>query len=176
MEETTVQVGKTYLARIDVRDLPFVSAFNWSPFRVRGHLYARTRVGGKQTLMHQLILRAWGFRTKGDHRNGDGLDNTRENLRPCTHKQNMWNRRKPKGRSSSRFKGVSREPAAQNEKVWRATIQANGRKMHLGLFANEADAAVAYDDAALRFFGEFALTNFPHRLEDSCTISRTNQI
>lgn len=90
-----------------------------------------------------------------DHRNGDGLDNRRENLRPATDKQQMRNRPKIPG-STSRYKGVFRAPTGR----WTAQIKYDHKSRHIGMFATEEAAARAYDEAARRAFGEFARTNF----------------
>ena len=91
-----------------------------------------------------------------DHINGDGLDNRRENLRICTTLKNCQNRQKQRQTSSSVFKGVSWYP---NRKKWVAYIKVNGIQLHLGYFTSEYNAAVCYNLAAKKYFGEFALTN-----------------
>lgn len=96
-----------------------------------------------------------------DHRNGDRLDNRRGNLRIATHGQNMVNRR---GGGASIYLGVTR-----NRMNWQARIvplgtgreKANSQRICLGTFADEAEAARAYDRAAREYHGEFARLNFP---------------
>ncbi len=92
-----------------------------------------------------------------DHKNGNGHDNSYDNLRPCTRSQNMANSGK-RVNNTSGFKGVSWHPQA---KKWRAYIKVNGRQISLGLFDLKEDAAKAYDKAAKKYFGEFAVLNFP---------------
>jgi hypothetical protein len=103
-------------------------------------------------LMHNLIM----GRTRIDHRNGNGLDNQRHNLRPATNGQNMHNRRANIGHSSQ-YKGVH---WAANCGKWVARITLDGNRRCLGYFVNEVDAALAYDAAARELFGEFARPNF----------------
>lgn len=91
-----------------------------------------------------------------DHRNCDSLDNRRDNLRIVTHAENMRNRRKRKN-TSSRYIGVS---FRKKRKRWDANIRHNGRKIWLGSFTNEIDAAKAYDDAARKYHIKFARLNF----------------
>ncbi len=89
-----------------------------------------------------------------DHINGDGLDNRECNLRLCTSQQNKMNQKKTRG--SSMYKGVR---WVKRDKKWRTTIQFNKKKIHLGIFQDEAEAALAYNEAALKYFGEFARLN-----------------
>lgn len=78
-----------------------------------------------------------------------------EHLRICSSRQNQHNRRPPKT-SRARFKGVRWD---KERRKWKAVITVDGRKVDIGRFADETDAARAYDAAALQYFGEFALTN-----------------
>jgi hypothetical protein len=107
----------------------------------------------KHIFMHRLILGTPpGIRT--DHADGNGLNNTRTNLRIATASQNVANKRKWLKPTSSQFKGVG-----WNKGKWRAYLQCDGRFIHLGLFDTEHDAALAYNSAALQLFGEFAKLN-----------------
>ncbi|MCJ7730610.1 MAG: beta-Ala-His dipeptidase [Sedimentisphaerales bacterium] len=93
-----------------------------------------------------------------DHRNNDSLDNRKANLRLATHSQNSCNRRKIKSKTSSRFIGVCFDKYRER---WTAYIRFHGRRIWLGRFKNEMDAAKAYDEAARKYHGEFARLNFP---------------
>ena len=91
-----------------------------------------------------------------DHKNGDGLDNNWDNLRPCSYSQNSQNRRRGI-RNTSGFKGVT-----SSKRRWKALIDRGDRsKEYLGTFLTRELAARAYDDAAKKRYGEFALLNFP---------------
>jgi hypothetical protein len=92
-----------------------------------------------------------------DHINHNGLDNRLANLRPVTHMQNVWNRRKFKSPSRSKYKGVD---FAKDMKRWRARIRVNGKRIYLGSYKNEIDAAKAYDKAAKKYHGPYAAINF----------------
>ena len=78
-----------------------------------------------------------------------------ENLRVCTDSQNQSNRR-PRDGATSRYKGVSWDAETQK---WRAFIYANKKRIFIGRFLTELEAASAYNAAALKYFGEFARIN-----------------
>ncbi|MHC4566413.1 MAG: 5'-3' exonuclease H3TH domain-containing protein, partial [Planctomycetota bacterium] len=101
-----------------------------------------------------------------DHINRNRLDNRKANLRPATAAQNGQNRVKyRKGKYSSKYKGVSRR---RSRMPWRATIRVNGRPKHLGSFTSEVRAAKAYDRAAKKYHGEFAVLNFSESRWSPC--------
>lgn len=90
-----------------------------------------------------------------DHINHNPLDNRRSNLRVCSNTENM------RGRglfcnNTSGYKGVSVEKSTNS---WRAYINGNGKRIHIGTFPTALEAALAYDEAAIKYFGEYALTN-----------------
>lgn len=93
----------------------------------------------------------------------DRIDNNghyeRGNIQFVSAACNMRKRRKITGKCSSVFKGVYWHKSKMGKSKWRARIEYNGKRYSLGLFINEIDAATAYDEAALEYFGDFALTN-----------------
>lgn len=120
-------------------------------YAVRAH----TPISGRRTLigLHNFVT---GLPFV-DHVNRDGLDNRRANLRPATKSQNAMNAR-IRSDNTSGFKGVT---LTRSTRRWRALIVVDGRREHLGYFDDAAEAARAYDRAALDLFGEFARLNFP---------------
>ncbi len=108
----------------------------------------------KYISIHRLINKTpEGFQT--DHINGNKLDNRKANLRSCTSVQNKWNTGSEIG-SSSLYKGVSK---IKNSKKWLASIKHNNKIIKLGSFYSEEIAALAYNDAAIKLFGDFARLN-----------------
>jgi hypothetical protein len=138
-------------AIVDDADYDSVSRFNWYAERHKRRWYARRQMDGKKQRLHQFILS--GVKSI-DHRDGDGLNNTRQNLRPASRSQNGANQKKIRG--SSRFKGVF-----WHLKKWQVSIHADQKSIYLGRFDKETTAAKAYDAAAKFYFGEFARLNFP---------------
>lgn len=149
MKEIPLTQGK--VALVDDADFERVSRFKWYAVKSHRNWYVRRRQGEGGQWLHHFVF---GEKTKLDHRDNDGLNNQRGNLRPCSNRQNGGNRRPQK--HSSRYKGVT---WWKNQKKWVATINYETR-IHLGYFASEEQAAHAYDAAAKKLFGEFALVNF----------------
>jgi hypothetical protein len=151
-----IPLTKGYEATVDEADYAILSRFNWcysDGYAIRG---VRDRRAGTQATirMHRVILDApEGIEV--DHVNGNRLDNRRANLRLATHKQNLHNLPTP-AHNTSGFKGVS---WCKRSQKWRAYIKVDGKSKHLGLFATAEGAALAYDEAALLYFGSFARTN-----------------
>lgn len=146
------------VAIVDNADFERLSQWKWHAREAPRTWYA-VRSPWKQgkgttIYMHRVIMNALPGQTT-DHRNLDGLDNRHINLRLCTNSQNVANSRK-RANCTSQFKGVSWHKATRK---WRAQIKVNGRKKHLGGFADEHEAARVYNVAARKYFGEFARLN-----------------
>lgn len=157
-----IPLTKGKFAIVDDEDYEWLNKYKWQADKI-GNTYYAVRVvsqrGDRQKIyMHRCIMGA----IRGqeiDHRNGNGLDNKKNNLRFCTRKQNLQNQKPHNG--SSKYKGVSWFKWEAGGK-WRAKIQINYKTIHLGLFNDETDAAKAYDEKAKEIFGEFARPNFEY--------------
>lgn len=149
--------GAGLSATVDDDDAELVAGYSWHLYESRsGGKYARTKIGRATVFMSEVIT----GRKRLDHRNGDGLDNTRDNLRKADSSQNGINSQKRQLRSgaasSSRFKGVSWHRV---NRTWTAYVTFQRKRAYLGSFTDEEDAARAYDEAAVQLHGEFARTN-----------------
>lgn len=148
---------------LDATDYKIVKHFVWrgQQYAGRGFTYAvgsiRNLKSGKYTpvAMHRLILGATA-KEHVDHKNGNGLDNRRGNLRLCSIAENVRNQHARRG--VSRYKGVT---WCKQTKKWYARIKRDRRSYYLGRFSSERTAALAYDQAALRLHEDFANLNFP---------------
>ncbi len=109
----------------------------------------------KTILMHRFILGITDPNIIIDHIDGNGLNNQKTNLRICTRGENSSNRAS-KQNGSSKYLGVC---AIKRERIWQAHIRKNHQIYYLGRFINEKDAAIAYNNAALKLHGEFARLN-----------------
>ena len=87
-----------------------------------------------------------------DHENCDLRDNRWSNLRPASRPENGRNRRISRNNTSG-FKGVCWD---KHKSKWKALIRVNGKRKHLGNFAEVTEAAEAYAEAAHRLHGDFA--------------------
>lgn len=152
----------TNVALVDDEDYALVAGLDWyevvKPRSQTRYAYAtvRTASGGSRTvMMHRLVMRLLDNDPRiVDHQDCDGLNNTRENLRVATHKQNAAN--VPLRRdSTSNYKGVSPHRASGQ---WRARTGAEG-KIALGYYATRHEAAFAYNLGASALYGRFARLN-----------------
>ena len=149
-----IPLTKCKFAIVDDDDYEYLSSFKWcvnaQGYAIRGF----RRNGAKIQVRMHLLVKPRGEGQEVDHINGDKLDNRKSNLRIVTRKQNSYTTKARPGTSS--HKGVS---WSKQKNRWRSRITVNGREIHLGLFCNEIDAAKAYNDAALKHYGEYAKLN-----------------
>lgn len=141
-----------YVTRIDEADKVFTDGRTWyaKAFLSRNTLYVATNVGDKTVLLHSLLAPDW---SRVDHADGNGLNNCRSNLRDGSGFRNEANKGMQRNNTSG-FKGVIRRGSR-----WRAMIGVGGKLIRLGTFGTPEEAAYAYDQAAVSYFGEYAFTN-----------------
>ena len=158
----TIKLTQGKHSIVDDDDYKRLSRYRWYAANTSGKFYYAVRrsprLGSKQRtiLMHRVILNAPDG-TEVDHINGDGLDNRRSNIRLCTCRENSRNQRLDRG-STTGFKGVYFDKRGCKN-PYRATIMVNSEGIYLGSYRNVENAARAYDLAAIKHFGKFALTN-----------------
>ena len=157
-----IDLGQGEWTIVDQEDYYRFGNLKWSAIANNGKLYAacNIKIAPMKTSfvrLHRLILNPPpGLLV--DHKNSKSLDNRRANLRPATRSQNACNRTKRKSNTSSKYIGASLD---KRRGTFTGRIYVNGKKIFLGYFDNEIDAARAYDRAALKYHGEFARLNFP---------------
>ena len=147
-------VNNKGIVLVDDEDYYFLNQYKWN---LAKPCYARTTLynGNKKTIyMHSFIMNTPGGMLT-DHIDGNGLNNQKNNLRIVTKSQNNMNSKKGAG-FTSKYKGVNWD---KDCKKWRAHITLNKKKKHLGVFINEEEAAIAYNEAAKKLFKEYANLN-----------------
>lgn len=147
--------GYSLICLLDTNDYDKVKAYTWYASMSGTTYYAHVNVyrNGKfkKISMHTLLLPC---PTHVDHKDGVGWDNRRNNLRRATFTQNQRNQAGHRN-SASKYKGVWPHSAK-----WQAGIQINkNKRLYLGTFQTEKEAALAYNAAATEYFGEFARLN-----------------
>ena len=158
-KEIKLTQGKVAIVDDDMYD--YLNQWKWYASKSKNSFYVHRvlkRINGKQikTSMHRFIMKP----EKGfviDHLDGNGLNNQKNNLRICTFGQNGMNRGSQSNNKCG-FKGVHFFKNTTN-KNWIAKICYNRKIIHLGTFIDPIEAARAYNDAALKYHGEFAKLN-----------------
>lgn len=162
MREIPLTRGKVTL--VDEEDFDLVSAFRWraSPSVHKGEIIgwyaARSAPRNERPstiYLHRFLLGV-GPDKYVDHRDHDGLNNRRENIRECSHSQNLANQRCNLGGSG--YRGVHLD---RRYGTYIAQIEVEGRRWRSPTTKDPIAAARSYDREARRAFGEFAILNFP---------------
>lgn len=156
MKEILLSRGEKTI--VDDADFAYLSQWKWSLFKwsKSNTYYAGRRCDRKIIYMH-IQLMNYPQNITVDHNDGNGLNDQRSNLRLATQSQQKMNTTK-NSRNTSGFKGVCWD---KTHNKWRVRIGVNGKKINVGRFDNPIDAARAYDEAAIKYFGEFAKLNLP---------------
>jgi hypothetical protein len=152
-----VTLTRGHTAVIDTSDAAMVGMFNWyamvTPHTVYAQRMDRSAPKRRAVLLHRTIIgEKDGLEV--DHKDSDGLNNRRDNLREVTRTQNRMNSRIGKNNSSG-FKGVYLEACSGK---WRAEIVKNHKTTYLGRFTTPEGAHDAYCKASHELHGEFGRT------------------
>lgn len=150
-------VGDNLFGEFDEPDAALVASGTWHTHKTGRRTYVMGRLPGsrKKIYLHRLLM---GFPAGlVDHRDGNGLNNRRENLRVAAgHRQNAQGFQRKRIGATSRFRGVSWD-ASRNK--WAVKIKAGGKNLSAGRFDSEEAAARSYNLAAIEHFGSFAHLN-----------------
>ena len=174
MKQIKLSQGK--VAFVDDEDYEYLNQFRW--YACKAHLrdayyVSRSeRIEGKRKTikMHREIMNA----PKGmdvDHKDGDGLNNQRSNLRVCTRSQNIINSKKVIG-TTSKYIGVS---WSVSHNRWRVYLRVNNKQKFLGQFKTELEAGIIYNIVARRYYGEFVRPNKLTKVSYNQTLTRDTQ-
>lgn len=140
---------------IDKEDYDKVKNYNW---RFNNYGYVIAYKDNRQYALHRVVMECDVTEIIIDHINHNKLHNTKDNLRPCTKKENCRNSKSING--TSKYKGVIWD---KEREIWLASIKVNWVTKFLGRFEIEEEAAKAYDKAAVKYFKEFCYTNFNNK-------------
>ena len=145
----TINTSNGYTFSVDEQDFENVSKWKWIVIKKHNVFYVvrNVYIGGgrsnkkyKRLYLHRFLF---GNDCDGkivDHLDGNGLNNSRSNLRIVSHQQNLRNREGCQSNSKSGYRGVYWHK--QREK-WAASIRHNGKNISLGLYKNIYDAVNA---------------------------------
>lgn len=159
----SVMFGNHYVL-IDDDDYKLISQHTWHIQRGHYTFYAVSNYwkwcnGKKKCIticMHRLIMGIKNKKIFIDHKDHNGLNNQKDNLRPCTHSQNARNRVANIGRI---YRGTHLRKKTTTINKWTASISYNKKSFFLGYFKTEKEAAIAYNKKAIELHGEFANLN-----------------
>lgn len=163
-EIVRISLTQGQTAVVDLVDWPAVSQYRWCADKRKYTFYAKAD-GGK-TRLHKLLAPGKEI----DHKDGDGLNNRRSNLRDVSGSQNQANRRVSSNNKTG-FKGVRKNI---RDGRFRARIKIHGNRLSLGTYETPEQAAHAYDTAAKELHGEFARLNFPNETKEGRGANSSN--
>ncbi len=156
-QQGSIYKGK-YFAQVDDEDYEELIKWRWQAHVVTAKLiyaYREIRSPSSKTRiwMHRVILQLTNEELIADHKDHDGLNNQRSNLRIATKSQNQANS-KSRANSSSKYLGVHKHGAG-----WVVQVSRDGKNKYVGIYKTEGEAALAYNEAAIKAHGEFANLN-----------------
>lgn len=154
-----IKLSKGEYTLVDDEDFEYLNQWKWSLLESRGAKYAMRNDysnGVKSIKMHRLIMNLNSDNKElVDHIDNDGLNNQKVNLRLATRRQNSLNRKSWK-KSSSIYLGVNFH---KHSNKWVARIRTDNKRLNLGSFKTEQEAAIAYNLAAIIHHKEYANLN-----------------
>lgn len=150
-----IPLTQGYVALVDDIHYDDLSRHKWWVKKGRHTMYAIREENGRRVWMHRQILCITDPKTQVDHEDGNGLNNQSHNIRVATSLQNSFNRSKQSNNTSG-FKGVSK---IKGRHRWEARIQVGTKTVMLGYYHTPEAAAIAYNEAAAKYYGEFAKLN-----------------
>ena len=154
------------VALVDDEDFERINNYHWrvneyggmaiKKYRAQTQIY-KSPGKNKKIKMHRMVLGLTDPNIKVDHIDGNGLNNQKSNLRICTMAQNGCNMLKPNNNTSG-YKGVYFRKDGR-PKPWFAAIMVNYKSIRIGSYLTKEEAALAYNEAAKKYHGEFARVN-----------------
>lgn len=147
-----IPLTKGLFAKVDDVDWQHVGLFTWHAHKSRNKFYAITTINYKSVLLHRFIMGVTDPNIQVDHADSDPLNNQRNNLRICNNSQNQMNR-------ESKKESIGARGTIFDKGRWRAAISVNGKRIYIGAFGTQKEAALAYNEAAIKYHGEFARLN-----------------
>lgn len=150
-EDLALEKWQTW-SRADHPGLFYAQISTYTPNRTR------TSISMHRIILSRILNRPLLSSEHCDHIDGNGLNNTRSNIRLSANYENNRNRHRRNSKHSSQYDGVYWYPQTNK---WRAAIRCNGKHYHLGYFKDEISAVKARDKKAKELYGEFANLNFP---------------
>jgi len=154
----TIELTQGKVALVSDNKYEYLNRWKWCAVFKRGKWRAMRKQWFptiKTIYMHRAIMNITDPKILIDHKDGNGLNNCKSNLRIVTTAQNSMNAKKAANKSSI-YKGVCFH---KREKKWYAYIRKNYKLISLGYFNEEIEAAKAYNEKAKELFGEFANLN-----------------
>lgn len=139
-------------AIIDLDDVEKIKKHKWY---LNDNGYVLTHIDKKNVRLHRFIKNCFDNNIIIDHKNGNKLDNRKDNLRECTSQQNSMNH-KTSCNNTSGFDGVCWD---KEKNKWKASIKVNYKGIHLGYFNDKEEAIKVRKEAEIKYFGEYRRDN-----------------
>jgi hypothetical protein len=152
-----IKLTQGKFAIIDPEDFETLNQIKWYAKKDEYNFYAEHKDTKKTISMHRMIMKPQAHLVV-HHKNHNGLDNRKTNLKVVTRAENNLSNRQGFNRGKSRYKGVRWHKVHQK---FYAVLIHKGQRIFLGYFDNEIEAAKTYDEAARKYRGDFAVLNFP---------------